>query len=132
MKGNDQEKKKQLIYRHICIDQNLQSKNLASNSTSGMQSQTPKEGQLICRNALGQDLTLTKDSYGLISKWQGMASSKVINDFAGVYSSAYLLDTPLLNTNLPNLGLHKYNDAGSLKPSALIALMLASLATFIF
>lgn len=129
MKGNDQEKKKQLIYRHICIDQNLQSKNLASNNSNlnNMGGQ-PKEGQLICRNALGQDLTLTKDAYGLISKWQGMASSKVINDFPGVYSSAYLLDTPLLNTNLPNLGLHSRNDASHMKPAISLIMALVSLA----
>jgi len=102
LKGTDQDKIKQLLYRHICIDQNLQSQNLGSNATS-----TTKD--LICKNGLGQELTLTKDSYGLISKWQGMASSKVINDFPGQHSSAYLLDAPLLNTNLPNLGLHKYN-----------------------
>lgn len=119
MKGNDQEKKKQLIYRHICIDQNLLSKNLASNSTQSQTSQ-PQEGQLICRNALGQDLTLTKDAYGLISKWQGMASSKIVNDFPGVFSSAYILDTPLLNHNLPNLGLHKYNSAIGVESSMFV------------
>lgn len=122
-------KKKQLIYRHICIDQNLQSKNLASNnSNSNNMGGQPKEGQLICRNALGQDLTLTKDAYGLISKWQGMASSKVVNDFPGVYSSAYLLDTPLLNTNLPNLGLHSRNDASYMKPAISLIMALVSLA----
>jgi uncharacterized surface protein with fasciclin (FAS1) repeats len=126
MKGNDQEKKKQLIYRHICIDQNLQSKNLASNNTN-MASNNNQQGQLICRNALGQDLTLTKDSYGLISKWQGMASSKVINDFPGVYSSAYLLDTPLLNTNLPNLGLHGRNSASYIKPTTVLMMVFISL-----
>jgi uncharacterized surface protein with fasciclin (FAS1) repeats len=120
MKGNDQEKKKQLIWRHICIDQNLQSKNLASNNSQSNIPSQPQEGQLICRNALGQDLTLTKDSYGLISKWQGMASSKIINDFPGVYSSAYLLDTPLLNHNMPNLGLHKFSSAIGLKSSMLV------------
>ncbi len=67
MKGSDQEKKKQLIYRHICIDQNLQSKNLGasgqgqSNQIGSQNNNQMQEGQLICRNALGQDLTLTKD-----------------------------------------------------------------------
>lgn len=132
MKGNDEEKKKQLIYRHLCIDQNLQGKNLASNNSNSVGGQ-PQEGQLICRNKLGQDLTLTKDAYGLISKWQGMASSKIINDFPGVYSSAYLLDTPLLNENLPNLGLHKINAGASLKGSLVVvtSLLAAFLLKFI-
>ncbi len=47
--------KLKLLYRHICIDQNLQSQNLGSNTTS-----TTKD--LICKNGLGQELTLTKDS----------------------------------------------------------------------
>jgi len=126
MKGNDEEKKKQLIYRHICIDQNLQSKNLASNNSNSMQTQ---EKTLMCRNALGQDLTLTKDGYDLISKWQGKASSKIINDFPGVYSSAYVLDTPLLNHNLPNLGLHKYNAASRPTQTITLLLLVASLVS---
>ena len=35
-----------------------------------------------------------------------MASSKIIDDFPGIYSSAYLIAKPLLNPNLPNLGLN--------------------------
>ncbi len=58
---------------------------------------------------------------------QGKASSKVINDFPGVFSSAYLLDTPLLNTNLPNLGLHG-NSAAYLKPSLAL---LSALVSFV-
>lgn len=131
MKGNDQEKKKQLIYRHICIDQNLQAKNLANNGQGQGQinNQMPnnqiQEGQLICRNALGQDLTLTKDQ-SLVSQGLGLASSKVINDFPGVYSSAYLLDTTLLNTNLPNLGLT--GSVAYLKPSFALVSALVSFA----
>ena len=48
---------------------------------------------------------------GLVSKWQGMASSKVINDFPGLFSSAYVLERPLLNQNLPNYGLNNVNSA---------------------
>ena len=88
-----------------------------------------QEKTLMCRNALGQDLTLTKDGYDLISKWQGKASSKIINDFPGVYSSAYVLDTPLLNHNLPNLGLHKYNAASRPTQTITLLLLVASLVS---
>jgi hypothetical protein len=99
--GNDIDKKRKLIYRHMCLDQNLQSTqivgqnnpynpnqqfnqqlttqnpyqnpNQITNQNPNMnpnmnQNQnnfnynTNPQGQLICRNALGQDLTLTKDS----------------------------------------------------------------------
>ena len=69
--------------------------------------------QLTCRNVLGQDLTLTKDVSGLMSQWQGNAESKVLNDFPGIYSSAYLLEKPLLNPNLPNYGLNNVNAANN-------------------
>lgn len=60
---------------------------------------------------------------GLISKWQGMAQSKVINDFSGLYSSAYLLENPLLNTNLPNFGLNSVNSARSNKKEVFSVVM---------
>ena len=40
---------------------------------------------------------------GLISKWQGLSSSKIINDYPGVHVSAYLIDTPLFNASLAHL-----------------------------
>ncbi|CAF1111750.1 unnamed protein product, partial [Brachionus calyciflorus] len=83
------------------MDQNLQS-NLLQTSNQAYQ-------DLICRNLLGQDLTLTKDQSGLVSKWTDKASSKILNDFSGLYSSAYVLEEPLLNTNLPNYGLNNLN-----------------------
>jgi hypothetical protein len=65
----DMNKKKQLIYRHMCMDQNLQSTYLLGGDrkqfSSSQQYQPQMYGndstQLICRNMLGQDLTLTKD-----------------------------------------------------------------------
>jgi hypothetical protein len=72
-----------LIYRHMCLDQNLQSISLGAsqpgaqpgmnnpqqmnpminqqNGQNNMYQNNLNQG-LICRNALGQDLTLTKDS----------------------------------------------------------------------
>lgn len=38
-------------------------------------------------------------------------SSKVINDYPGMYSSAYVLENTLLNSELPNYGLSGYNSA---------------------
>ena len=116
MNSNDIERKRKLIYRHICLDQNLQSTYLLNQQQqiTYTTTQSPEQfssNQLICRNALGQDLTLTKDSYGLVSNWQGLASAKVINDFPGIYSSAYVLEKPLLNQNLPNYGLNNVNSA---------------------
>ena len=77
--SQDVNKKKQLIYRHMCIDQNLQSTYLSgadpatypatsSPAYTNMAYAPTANGnsQLICRNALGQDLTLTKDSCKLI------------------------------------------------------------------
>jgi len=124
--SGDLEKKKQLVYRHICLDQNLQSTYLTNSSNTPTTDNMDSQNQLICRNALGQDVTLTKDSNGLISKWQGMASSKILNDFPGLYSSAYVLESTLLNSNLTNLGLVSVNSANKLSItgcSALLALI---------
>lgn len=110
--SNDLEKKKQLIYRHICLDQNLQSDHLQSAQSNVNQN---VGDQLICRNALGQDLTLTKDQSGLVSKWKDNASSKILNDFSGIYSSAYVLESTLLNNNIPNQGLNNLNSGLKLR-----------------
>lgn len=101
--SNDADKKKNLLYRHICMDQNLQS-NLIQTSNSQYQ-------DLICRNLLGQDLTLTKDQNGLVSKWTDNSKAKILNDFSGIYSSAYVIEEPLLNKKLPNYGLNNLNSA---------------------
>lgn len=133
MNSNDIDRKRKLIYRHICLDQNLQSSYLSTTGQQspyqGMTTQQPinqynpssqypsqfggQQSQLICRNALGQDLTLTRDAYGLVSQYSGMAQSKVLNDFPGTFSSAYVLERPLLNQNLPNYGLNNVNKAAS-------------------
>lgn len=104
--SNDMDKKKKLLYRHICMDQNLQSNVLQTNQVYQ---------DLICRNLLGQDLTLTKDENGLVSKWKDNAQSKILNDFSGVYSSAYVLEEPLLNNQLPNYGLNNLNSSSNRK-----------------
>lgn len=93
-------------------------------NAGGYQTPSPQP-QLTCRNVLGQDLTLTKDVSGSMAQWQGNAESKVINDFPGVYSSAYLLEKPLLNPNLPNYGLNNVNAANNVK-------MYSNLLKFIF
>ena len=104
------------MYRHLCKDQHLDSNFLGTGSSQGgfPTPNNPNQNQnvqLTCRNALGQDLTLTKDVTGLMSQWQGNAESKVLNDFPGIYSLAYLLEKPLLNPNLPNMGLNNVNAA---------------------
>jgi len=93
-------------------------------NAGGYQTPSPNP-QLTCRNVLGQDLTLTKDVSGSMAQWQGNAESKVINDFPGVNSAAYLLEKPLLNPNLPNYGLNNVNGANNLK-------MYSSFLVFIF
>ncbi|RNA17339.1 adhesin [Brachionus plicatilis] len=110
--SNNAEQKKNLLYRHICMDQNLQS-NLIQTSNSQYQ-------DLICRNLLGQDLTLTKDQSGLVSKWMDNSKSKILNDFSGVYSSAYVIEEPLLNDMLPNYGLNNLNGAFGLESSLFV------------
>ncbi|CAF0733711.1 unnamed protein product [Brachionus calyciflorus] len=122
--SNDDEKKKKLLYRHICMDQNLQS-NLLQTSNQAYQ-------DLICRNLLGQDLTLTKDQSGLVSKWTDKASSKILNDFSGLYSSAYVLEEPLLNTNLPNYGLNNLNSGFKISNSNFIVLICIGFFAFWF
>lgn len=125
--SNDIDKKKRLIYRHICLDQNLPSHLLQADGqpttnapSTPNYNQQDSSNQLICRNALGQDLTLTKDENGLYSKWKDMAQSKVLNDFSGQHSSAYVLESTLLNQNLPNLGLISPNSGSNLKVSFLL------------
>ena len=105
--SDDAEKKRNLLYRHICMDQNLQI-NLIQASNAQFQ-------DLICRNLLGQDLTLTKDQSGLVSKWTDNSKAKILNDFTGQFSSAYVIEDTLLNKELPNYGLNNLNSAFKLK-----------------
>ena len=70
-------------------------------------------------------------SEGLISKYQGQAQAKVISDFPGIYSSAYLLEKPLLNQNLPNYGLNYVNSAPRLALFTLSLSFLFVLVAFI-
>ena len=97
----------------MCKDQHLDSNYLGDQPNTGSYQTSNPNVQLTCRNVLGQDLTLTKDVSGLMSQWQGNAESKVLNDFPGIYSSAYLLEKPLLNPNLPNYGLNNVNAANN-------------------
>ena len=122
LNSNDVEKKKKLLYRHICMDQNLQSNMLQTNQVYQ---------DLMCRNLLGQDLTLTKDQNGLVSKWTDKASSKILNDFTGMYSSAYVLQEPLLNNKLPNYGLNNLNFSNKLRVD-LVLFYLAILIVILF
>jgi hypothetical protein len=141
LNSNDFERKRRLIYRHMCLDQNLQSnvltdqygQQIPQNNQIMMQQQQlhQNQHQLICRNALGQDLTLTKDNYGLISSFQGQAQSKVLNDYSGVYSSAYVLEQPLLNQNLPNYGLNSVNNAFSIQANKNAQFKLLFLSFFV-
>lgn len=58
-------------------------------------------------------------------------SSKVINDYPGLYSSAYVLENTLLNAELPDLGLTNRNKAN--RPIAahnLTNLLFISLSVF--
>lgn len=55
---------KQLVYRHLCLDQNLASTYLANTNTQYNQQQNmapSAQGSMMCQNALGQQLTVTKD-----------------------------------------------------------------------
>jgi uncharacterized surface protein with fasciclin (FAS1) repeats len=117
LNSNDANKKKNLLYRHICMDQNLQANYLQSG-----QSMTSQD--LMCRNLLGQDLTLTMDQNGLVSKWSNDAQSKILNDFSGMYSSAYVLQDTLLNNNLPNYGLNNLNAGATLKANCVLLALL--------
>lgn len=54
-------------------------------------------------------------------------SSKVINDYPGLYSSAYVLENTLLNAELPDLGLTNRNSAPRRIESTLFTLLVSSL-----
>lgn len=77
------------------------------------------QNQLTCRNALGQELALIKDTNGLIM-YHGLDKSKILTNFPGTYQSAYLLERPLLNVNNNNYNIqtqaraHSYNSAANL------------------